>query len=78
MKKTTFVFTPGLYGVKVPRGRRRTVWRSQSSREDLEHLAGLVGEEAVVRQHDGGPAAGLEDGQDVLDEVELLVARWRW
>ena len=42
-------------------------------REDLEDLAGLVGEQAVVRQHDGGPAAGLQDGQDVLEEVELLV-----
>ena len=43
--------------------------------QDLEDLAGLVGEEDVVGNHDGGPAAGLEDGQDVLEEVELLVAR---
>ena len=43
--------------------------------EDLEDLAGLVGEEAVVRQDDRCAAAGLQDGQDVLDEVELLVAR---
>ena len=70
----TLVFTPWLYGVKVPRGRRRTVCRSQSSHEDLEDLAGLVGKQAVVGQDDRGPAAGLEDGQHVLDEVELLVA----
>ena len=42
--------------------------------EDLEDLAGLVGEEHVVGHDDGGAAAGLEDGQDVLEEVELLVA----
>ena len=42
--------------------------------EDLEDLAGLVLEQAVVGQHHGGPAAGLEDVHHVLDEVELLVA----
>ena len=41
--------------------------------EDLEDLARLVGEQAVVGQYDGGAAAGLEDGHDVLDEVKLLV-----
>ncbi len=41
--------------------------------QNLEHLAGLVGEQAVVGQHDRGPAAGLQDRQDVLEEVELLV-----
>ena len=43
--------------------------------ENLEDFAGLVLEEAVVRQHDRGASAGLERGEDVLDEVELLVAR---
>ena len=58
----------------MPRGSRRTVCRSQSSHEDFEDLARLVGEQAVVGQDDRGPAAGLEHGEDVLDEVELLVA----
>ena len=43
--------------------------------EDLEDLAGLVGEQHVVGHDDRGAAAGLEDRQDVLEEVELLVAR---
>src|SRR5262249_45099161 len=34
---------------------------------------GLVGEQYVVGHHDGSAAAGLEDGEDVLEEVELLV-----
>ncbi len=42
--------------------------------QNLKDLAGLVGEEAVVGQHHGGPPAGLQDRQDVLDEVELFVA----
>ena len=42
--------------------------------EDLEDFAGLVREQAVVGQHHRGASAGLEHGQDVLDEVELLVA----
>lgn len=42
--------------------------------EDFEDFAGLVGEEAVVGQDDGGAAAGLEDGENVLEEIELLVA----
>src|SRR5688572_6997937 len=41
-------------------------------RQNLEHLAGLVREQAVVGENDGGATAGLEDRQDVLDEVELL------
>src|SRR6266545_2254110 len=41
--------------------------------ENLEHVARLVGEQAVVRHHHGGPAARLQDGQHVLQEVELLV-----
>jgi len=42
--------------------------------EDLEHLARLVLEKAVVGQDHCGPAAALEDVRHVLDEVELLVA----
>ena len=43
--------------------------------DDLEDFARLIGEEAVVGQHHRGPTAGLEDRQDVLDEVQLLVRR---
>ena len=42
--------------------------------QNLEDLAGLALEQAVVRQHHRGASAGLEHRQDVLDEVELLVA----
>ena len=42
--------------------------------QDLEDLAGLVGEQHVVGHDDRGTAAWLEDREDVLDEVELLVA----
>ena len=37
-------------------------------------FAGAAFEEDVVRQHDRGAAVLLEDGEDVLEEVELLVA----
>ena len=77
MKKTTLAFTPWLYGVNVPRGQAQDGVEVAVLGEDLEDLAGLVGEEAVVGQDDRGPAAGLQDRQDVLDEVELLVARSR-
>lgn len=40
-------------------------------------FAGAALEEHIVRQHDGRAAVLLEDGEDVLDEVELLVARAR-
>jgi hypothetical protein len=30
--------------------------------EDLEHIARLVGEKTVVRQHHGGASARLQDG----------------
>ena len=43
--------------------------------QDLEHLAGLVREQAVVRQYHRRPATRLQHRQDVLDEVQLLVAR---
>jgi len=33
----------------------------------------LVEEQHVVRQHDGGAAVDVEDGGDVLQEVQLLV-----
>ena len=42
--------------------------------ENLEDFAGLALEKTVVRQHHRGASAGLERGQDVLDEIELLVA----
>ena len=73
LKKTTLAFTPWLYGVNVPRGSRRTVCRLQSC-QDLEDLARLIREQAVVGQHHGRPSAGLQGRQDVLDEVQLLVA----
>jgi hypothetical protein len=38
-------------------------------------FAGAAFEEHVVRQNHGGAAVLLEDGEDVLEEVELLVAR---
>ena len=41
--------------------------------DDFEDLAGLVLEEAVVRQHDCCASAGLEYVHDVLDEIELFV-----
>ena len=34
-------------------------------------------EEDIVRQHDRGAAVLLEEGEDVLEEVELIVARAR-
>ena len=40
-------------------------------------FAGAAFEKDVVRQHDRGAAVLLEDGEDVLEEVELLVARAR-
>jgi len=41
--------------------------------EDLEDLARLIRKQTVVRQDDSRTAALLQHGQDVLDEVELLV-----
>ena len=38
-------------------------------------LPGAALEEEVVGQDDGGAAVGVEDGVDVLDEVQLLVGR---
>src|SRR3712207_6350717 len=38
-----------------------------------DRLAGASLEEYVVRNDDGAPAAHVEQGEDVLDEVELLV-----
>ena len=61
-------------------GRERAARQAQDGvqvavlHEHLEHLAGLALEQAVVRQDHRGASAGLEDGEDVLDEVELLVA----
>ena len=52
-----------------------TVWTIAVLHQHLEDLAGLLGEEHVVGHDDRGPSTGLEDRQDVLDEVELLVAR---
>lgn len=43
--------------------------------QHLEHLAGLVGEQHVVRHHDGAAATGLQQREHVLEEVELFVAR---
>ena len=43
--------------------------------KDLKDLARLVFKEAVVRQDHGGTASGLQDVHDMLDKVELLVAR---
>lgn len=43
--------------------------------ENLEDFAGLALEEAIVRQRERGTSAGPERGEDVRDEVELLVAR---
>jgi len=39
----------------------------------LEHLARLTLKQAVIRKHDGGPAAGFQDSQNVLQEVQLFV-----
>jgi hypothetical protein len=35
--------------------------------------AGAAFEEDVVGQHDRGPAVLLEDGEDVLEEIELVI-----
>ena len=40
-------------------------------------FAGAAFEEDVIRQHDRSAAVLLEDGEDVLEEVELFVARAR-
>ena len=42
-----------------------------------DRLAGAALEEDVVGQHHSRAAVGVEDRHDVLDEVELLVARCR-
>lgn len=61
------------------------IWRKRAARQtenrvqiavlhhDLEHFAGLVFKKTVVGQHYGGAAAGFQDRQDVLNEVELLI-----
>ena len=41
--------------------------------EDLEDLAGLVGEEAVVRQDHGRPAAGLQDVRTCWTKLSCLL-----
>ena len=41
--------------------------------ENLKYVAGLVCEEAVIRHHHGGASAGLQNGQHMLEEVQLLV-----
>jgi hypothetical protein len=40
-----------------------------------DRLASSALEEDVVGQHDRGTTVGVEDRHDVLDEVELFVAR---
>lgn len=40
-------------------------------------FAGAAFEEDVVRQHDSGASVLFEDGKNVLEEVELFVARAR-
>ena len=42
--------------------------------QNLEHFAGFAFKEAVIRQHHRGASAGLQRGEHVLHEVELLVA----
>ena len=42
--------------------------------EHPEHIPCLVGKEDVVRHDDRSPSAWFQDGHDVLDEIELLVA----
>ena len=46
--------------------------------EDFEDLAGLVFEEAVVRQDDAARPPSFRMFMHVLDEVELLVRLFRW
>ena len=74
VKNTTFAFTPWLYGVNVPRGKSQNRVEGAILAQNLEHLASLIREQAVIRQHDGRSAAGPQNSQDVLDEVQLLVA----
>ncbi len=42
--------------------------------QNLKHFAGFAFEETIVRQHHRGASAGLQRGQHVLNEIELLVA----
>ncbi len=43
--------------------------------EDFEDFTSLVREKAVVREDDCRPSSGLQYGQDVLNEVQLLIGR---
>lgn len=45
------------------------------SHQNLEDLARLVFEKAVVREDDGSTPAGFQHRHDVLNEIELLVRR---
>ena len=60
----------------MPVGRRRIVWRSQSS---IIHVRkpppDIVLEQHVVGHHDRGASARLKGAHDVLDEGKLLVRR---
>jgi len=75
VKKITFVFVPGLYGVKVPFGSRRTVWRLSVLGENLEDFASLIREQTIIGHDDSSAASGLQDRHHVLDEIQLLIAR---
>jgi len=69
-RKMTFAFTPWLYGVNV---RAAGAGRCEVAvlHENLEHLAGCL--ERQLSAHQRGASAGLEDGEDMLDEVECLL-----
>src|ERR1039458_327939 len=41
--------------------------------EDFEDFPGFVLEKAIIGKNDGGPPAGLENGKNVLDEIQLFV-----
>src|SRR5262249_669330 len=42
--------------------------------KNFKNIAGLIGEEAVIRNHNSGATARFENRHNMLDKVELLVA----
>ena len=62
----------------MPVGRRTSVCTSACLSNARRIVSpGAAFEEDVVRQHHRRAAVLLEDGEDVLEEIELLVARAR-
>lgn len=67
----------GALGVWTERAPRTAKYRMDVAvlHEDLKHLTGLVGEQHVVRDDNRSSTSRPKDGENVLNEVQLLVAR---